>query len=439
MPVDPQVFKQAMSQFASGVTVVTTVHEGKRYGLTASSFSSLSLDPPLVLVCLARKTTAHGIIERSGVFAVNVLAAEQLEFGMRFAGLLPGLQDRFHGIETTSAATGSPLLPGVMSWVDCKLWSRYDGGDHSIFVGEVIDLAATAADTPLLYHNRLWRRSEALEAPTLPLRADLTEVGLVDGALPPFARGPLVSALVEAGVRRLQVASFLPGAEIPPPALPKRNGLVWSALVADERGVELAAASGLTQVDLGVAASDATSRKTTGRSPEATVDVLAGLAEKARASGLAVRVGILCAFASPDEGNVAPRRVIDLTRRIVGFPLDELALVDSAGRAHPQQVRGLLPEVRPFLGNVPLVLHLRDTRGMGLANVLSALKSGAARFDTGLGGRGGSPFLAAGRGNVATENAVHMLHEMGIPSGIDLGRLEECSDLVESASEGRAR
>src|SRR5262245_58013598 len=437
MPVDPQVFKQAMSQFASGVTVVTTVHEGKRYGLTASSFSSLSLDPPLVLVCLARRTTAHGVIEKSGVFAVNVLAAQQLEFGMRFAGLLPGVQDRFQGISTTSAATGSPLLPGVLSWVDCRLWSRYDGGDHSIFVGEVIDLAATAADTPLLYHNRLWRRSEALEAPTLPVRADLTEVGLVDGSLPPKARAPLALALLEAGVRRLQVASFLPGAETPAPALPKREGVVLSALAADERGLERAVAAGLAQVDLGVAASDATSRRTTGRSPEETVDVLAALAGKARAAGLAVRVGILCAFASPDEGDVAPPRVLDLVRRVADLGPDELALVDSAGRAHPQQVRALVQEVRPHLGTIPLVLHLRDTRGMGLANVLSALKSGADRFETGLGGRGGSPFLSAGLGNVATENAVHMLHEMGIPSGIDLARLEECSDLVESAGEGR--
>jgi len=168
--VDPQAFKQAMSQFASGVTVVTTLYEGQRSGLTASSFSSLSLDPPLVLVCIARRTATHGVIEKSGIFAVNVLADHQLDFGMRFAGLVPGRKDRFHGIETTAAVTGSPLLPGVLSWVDCRLWKRYEGGDHSIFVGEVIALAATTADTPLLYHNRLWRRSEALEAPRRVLR-----------------------------------------------------------------------------------------------------------------------------------------------------------------------------------------------------------------------------------------------------------------------------
>jgi flavin reductase (DIM6/NTAB) family NADH-FMN oxidoreductase RutF len=433
MPVDLAAFKQAMSQFASGVTVVTTVHEGRRYGLTASSFSSLSIDPPLVLVCLARKTTAHGVIERSGVFAVNVLGAQQLEFGMRFAGLLPGIQDRFQGIETTRAATGSPLLPGVLSWVDCRLWSRYEGGDHSIFVGEVVDLAATPADTPLLYHNRLWRRSEALEAPTLPVRAELTEVGLGDGTLPPAVRGPVVEALVEAGVRRLQVASFLPGAEVPPPPLPRRDGLVASASVADEKGVARAAAAGLAQVDVGVSASEAAK----GPPADERVEALAPLVAEARAAGLAVRAAVVCAFASPDAAEGDARRALALAQRLVGLGVDEIALVDSTGRAHPQQVRALVQEVQPLLGRVPLVLHLRDTRGMGLANVLSALRSGVARFDTGLGGRGGSPFLAAGRGSVATENAVHMLHEMGIPSGIDLGRLEECSDLVESARDDR--
>jgi flavin reductase (DIM6/NTAB) family NADH-FMN oxidoreductase RutF len=433
MAIDLAAFKQAMSQFASGVTVVTTFHEGRRYGLTASSFSSLSLDPPLVLVCLARKTMAHGVIDRSGVFAVNVLGAQQLEFGMRFAGLLPGIQDRFHGIETTRGATGSPLLPGVLSWVDCRLWSRYEGGDHSIFVGEVVDLAATTADTPLLYHNRLWRRSEALEAPTLPVRAELTEVGLADATLPAATRDAVVEALVDAGVHRLQVASFLPGAEVPPPALANRPGIVTSASVADERGVERAAAAGLAQVDAGISASGAVGGKTVGPSPDEKADALAGLVRRARTAGLGVRAAVVCAFAAPDDAAVDPHRVSALAQRLVGLGVDELALVDSTGRAHPQQVRALVQEVQPLLGTVPLVLHLRDTRGMGLANVLSALKSGVARFDTGLGGRGGSPFLGTGRGNVATENAVHMLHEMGIPSGIDLGRLEECSDLVESA------
>jgi flavin reductase (DIM6/NTAB) family NADH-FMN oxidoreductase RutF len=161
MAVDPQAFKQALSQFASGVTVVTTVHEGKRYGLTVSSFSSVSLHPPLVLVCVGKKLRTHDLIAEAGVFAVNMLGAHQLELGMRFAGLTSAT-DRFQGLATTTAETGSPLLPDVLGWVDCRLRNLYDGGDHSIFVGEVVALSAAAACAPLLYHNRLWWRTEPL-------------------------------------------------------------------------------------------------------------------------------------------------------------------------------------------------------------------------------------------------------------------------------------
>jgi flavin reductase (DIM6/NTAB) family NADH-FMN oxidoreductase RutF len=161
MAVDPEAFKQAMSQFASGVTVVTTVHEGRRHGLTASAFTSLSLDPPLVLVCIGRRLKTHDLIAEAGVFAVNVLGAHQLELGKRFAGLTP-VKDRFQGLVTATAETGSPLLPDVLAWVDCRVRNVHEGGDHSIFVGEVVALSAAEAGAPLLYHNRVWHRTEPL-------------------------------------------------------------------------------------------------------------------------------------------------------------------------------------------------------------------------------------------------------------------------------------
>jgi len=437
MAVDSQAFKQAMSQFASGVTVVTTVYEGQRYGLTASSFTSLSLDPPLVLVCLGKKLRAHDLIETSGVFAVNVLGAHQLDLGMRFAGLTPA-KDRFEGLATTAAATGSPLLPDVLCWVDCRLRHLYEGGDHSIFVGEVIALSATTADTPLLYHNRLWRRSESWEAPTLPLRVELTDSAPVHTGLSAKARARLVEALAEAGVRRQQVGSFVPGAETPAPALTPGSGILTSALVGEEKGLERAAAAGVAQVELGISAGGAASPHRHVRSPEENVHALALLVARARAAGLLVRVSLLGAFGSAGEGDGEVDRVLALVRRLAALPLDELGLVDSAGRAHPHQVRHLAQEARPLLRGVPLVLHLRDTRGMGLANLLSALRCGVDRFDTALGGRGGPPFLEAPGGNVATENAVHMLHAMGLSSGIDLVRLEACSSLAEALEEGRS-
>ncbi len=119
MPPSPAIFKKAMSQFASGVTVVTTRHGNVPIGITASSFSSLSLEPPLVMVAIHKKLFTHGVITDCGFFAINVLSANQLELGMRFAGQRPEIQDRFADLQTFTAATGSPILPGGMAWVDC--------------------------------------------------------------------------------------------------------------------------------------------------------------------------------------------------------------------------------------------------------------------------------------------------------------------------------
>lgn len=160
MTIDPQLFKETMAQWASGVTVLTSSYEGQPVGITASSFASVSLEPPRVLVCVAKRLHTHSVIERSGVFAVNILAADQVEWGMRFAGLLPELEDRFAGIPWTTAVTASPILPGVLGWLDCRLDFAYDGGDHTIFVGQV-EAAQAGAGAPLLYFSRQWRQLDA--------------------------------------------------------------------------------------------------------------------------------------------------------------------------------------------------------------------------------------------------------------------------------------
>lgn len=163
MVIHPATFKNTMSRFASGVTVITTRCNGEKHGMTASSFCSVSLDPPLVLVCIARHTRSHCLIEKSGVFAVNILGADQLEWGMRFAGMNPEFEDRFAGIKDTVAATDSPILPGTLGWIDCELRHSYDGGDHTIFVGEVVAGEVSKKDQPLLYYNRAWRELAGLK------------------------------------------------------------------------------------------------------------------------------------------------------------------------------------------------------------------------------------------------------------------------------------
>jgi flavin reductase (DIM6/NTAB) family NADH-FMN oxidoreductase RutF len=165
MGYDTLGFKNVLAHWASGVTIVTTIADGKPVGITASSLTSLSLSPPQVLICVARKLYTHSAIVQAGAYAVNILGVEHLEWGMRFAGMRPE-RDRFADIAWTTAHTGSPILPGVIGWLDCKLRHAYDGDDHSIFVGEVLAADYREDMQPLLYFNRNWR--ELAEAP-LPL------------------------------------------------------------------------------------------------------------------------------------------------------------------------------------------------------------------------------------------------------------------------------
>ncbi|HHY54658.1 MAG TPA: flavin reductase family protein [Chloroflexi bacterium] len=170
MSIAVQSFKDALAHWASGVTVVTTHVDGRPVGITASSLTSVSLDPPQILICVARKLFTHQAIEQSGVFAVNILGTDHLEWGMRFAGMIPELSDRFAGIATHTAVTGAPILSDVLGWLDCRVRHAYDGGDHTIFVGEVMAAGSTEERSPLLYFNRSWRQLDA-EPLQLPVAA----------------------------------------------------------------------------------------------------------------------------------------------------------------------------------------------------------------------------------------------------------------------------
>lgn len=158
MTVPVQTFKQVLAHWATGVTVVTTILNGERIGITASSFTSLSVDPPEILVCINKKLYTNRAIVNSGHFAVNILSQEQIDWGKRFAGLMPELENRFAGIETTTAVTGSPILPNVLAWVDCRVAHAHDGEDHTIFIGDVVGANARDDGDPLLYYFRSWRK-----------------------------------------------------------------------------------------------------------------------------------------------------------------------------------------------------------------------------------------------------------------------------------------
>lgn len=147
MPIDDAQFKLALSHFASGVTVVTTEHEGKAYGMTVASFSSLSLHPPLVLVCIENGVKTHEAIVDSGKFGVSILAHDQAVLSSKFASRI---EDRFAGVETVRGTLGIPLIAHALTTLECRLTTALPGGDHTIFVGEV-EAVSTRDTTPLLY------------------------------------------------------------------------------------------------------------------------------------------------------------------------------------------------------------------------------------------------------------------------------------------------
>lgn len=152
-------FRQALAQFATGVTVVGVCHDGVRYGMTVNSLTSVSLEPLLVLFCCERDATMHAPLLASGQWAVSILAADQEELASEFAVRgRPGV-DRFdHHHVRDGDLTGAPMLHDALAWVECRTWATYDGGDHTIVVGEVLNVAVAAAQEPLLYFRRGYHR-----------------------------------------------------------------------------------------------------------------------------------------------------------------------------------------------------------------------------------------------------------------------------------------
>lgn len=153
MPIDDAQFKLALSHFASGVTVVTTEHEGRRYGMTVASFASLSLHPPLVLICIEKNVKSHDAIAASGKFGVSILAKEQADVSGRFASRS---EDKFAGAAIRDGESGVPLIDNALTTLECRLQQQLPGGDHSIFIGEVIH-AHVREGEPLVYFRSGYR------------------------------------------------------------------------------------------------------------------------------------------------------------------------------------------------------------------------------------------------------------------------------------------
>jgi flavin reductase (DIM6/NTAB) family NADH-FMN oxidoreductase RutF len=153
--IEEKRFRDVMGRFPTGVTLVTTRGEGGApLGLTVSAFTSVSLDPILVLVCIHREANSHDPIIEGGSFAVNILTSDQADLAIRFSSGL--VEERFRGLEPEESPLGNPLLPGSLAWLDCRVKEAFPGGDHSVVLAEVVDCLGRDGD-PLLFHRGVLR------------------------------------------------------------------------------------------------------------------------------------------------------------------------------------------------------------------------------------------------------------------------------------------
>jgi hydroxymethylglutaryl-CoA lyase len=274
----------------------------------------------------------------------------------------------------------------------------------------------------------------------LPSRISIREVGPRDGLqnedpVPTAAKIELIDRLSGTGVERIEAVSFVRPEAIPQMADAEQvwRGIVrspsvrYSALVPNLRGTSLALAAGVTEIEAVVSASDTHNRKNVNRGTEQSLDDIAQIIDSAHRSGASVQVIVATAWGCPYEGDVPVERVLWAAGRAVADGADSISFGDTTGMATPGRVSALVGAFRSAHPDMPLNLHFHNTRGAGLANVLTALQLGVADFDASVGGLGGCPYAPGATGNIATEELIYLTEDMGIVTGIDLEAMIEAA------------
>ena len=279
----------------------------------------------------------------------------------------------------------------------------------------------------------------------LPARISLREVGPRDGLqnedpVPAGAKVDLINALSATGVGRIEAVSFVHPKAIPQMAdadevwarVNRADTVRYSALVPNLRGAHRALDAGFTEIEAVVSASDTHNRKNVNRSTEQSLDEIAQIIELAHQRGATCQVIVSTAWGCPYEGDVPAERAAAVAGRAVADGADSASFGDTTGMATPCRVQVLVGTFRSQHPEIPLNLHFHNTRGTGLANVLTALDMGVADFDASVGGLGGCPYAPGASGNIATEELVHMVEDMGVATGVDLERLIEVAAVAET-------
>ena len=275
-------------------------------------------------------------------------------------------------------------------------------------------------------------------APAWPTTVTVVDVtprdGLQDAAafVPTARKLAFIEALLDAGVRHIEATSFvhpkwvpqLADADALAPQLPRREGVVYSALTLNMRGYQRARAAGIDEIVMVISASESHNRANLNRAIDESLAQMREVAAEARKDGVTMRGGVATAFGCPFEGAVAPEAALRIAQAYVEMGVGIVSLADTIGVAQPRQVYELFTRLRAETpADIPLAAHFHDPRGYGLANVFAALQAGATTFDAAVGGLGGCPYAPGSTGNLSTEALLRFLEDMGFTTGVSLDAL----------------
>lgn len=273
----------------------------------------------------------------------------------------------------------------------------------------------------------------------------IVEVGPRDGLqsepeiLSTDSKVTFIEKAIDAGIRRLEVASFVHPKLVPQMAdaeallekLPQREDVSYIGLIMNERGLDRALTTRVHEIGMVVVASDTYNRKNQGVGTDESVAAWRAISARAKENGLRANVMISSAFGCPYEGEVSVDRVVELAKQVVDAGPAELGIADSIGVAVPDQVAELLERVKAAVGEIPLRCHFHNTRNTGLANAQAAVQAGVSYLDASIGGIGGCPFAPAATGNIPTDDLLYMLDRSGVTTGVSLDKIIAVSQWLE--------
>ena len=277
---------------------------------------------------------------------------------------------------------------------------------------------------------------------SLPARVTMREVGTRDGIqslgafVPTEHKIEMANLLAQTGLTRMEVTSFVSPKAVPQMAdaeqvmagIDRPTGVAWEVLVPNVRGTERALATKPDRILVVLAASDAFNLKNIRMTIDDSLASIREIIPMARAADVPVMAAISTSFGCPYSGDVSEEQLQGVIARLLEAGAEEISIADTTGMANPLQVERTVSNVLARWPNEAFGLHFHNTRGMGLANVVAGLQAGVSIYDASIGGIGGCPFAPKATGNVSTEDVVHMLHEMGVETGVDLEALLNCAN-----------